>query len=581
MKPRYLAVVASLLLAVTAVSTPPAAAEPSRRGADLVSLSGSPVEMVYSADGASIFVVTDPGKEREYRLDVIRVSTGKTVSSRRLPEFLPGSISLAMSPRRDLLLLGYFRSAGNPVASARVLDPNTGADRPVEVPMQYTDGILFNLDGSRFYTFTKGWGDSPAVLAAYNTSSLAPLGTAEVEPPEVVAAPLADRYLMTVTRYSPELKKYLDIPSIYDATTLQPLAQGRTEVKDCLSFSPSGDRVYGQTTDARGIATLSAFDPATLAVIASTPLGISVACSPRTYDYPGTMPLALSPDGSRAYVTTNGLLHEDPWIAVIDTRTMTLIGRLPAAGPTSIFGMSPDGQTLWLSPGKNTLRAVSTSAIEAVPPTWLGNGDALAALPGVQSVEGHINNLLSGPFVARHREKEDEGWEVQVEVIRTPEATRITRTPYGGPWIGSVTYDTPSLVCTRKLSLESPATLSADRRAKFRCRSRAPQTYMPTRDADFAALLPTRAHQTRIDTLDFIAVDQNAGNPNPRTLSVVTHRFEYDDVDMPEPPLWLDYTIAPGKATITGLLDDGDWRGEVQILTQGIPRLPKVTSLKR
>ena len=104
---------------------------------------------------------------------------------------------------------------------------------------------------------------------------------------------------------------------------------------------------------------------------------------------------------------------------------------------------------------------------------------------------------------------------------------------------------------------------------------------MPTRDADFAALLPTRAHQTRIDTLDFIAVDQNAGNPNPRTLSVVTHRFEYDDVDRPEPPLWLDYTIAPGKATITGLLDDGDWRGEVQILTQGIPRLPKVTSLKR
>jgi len=580
MRNRYLAMVASLLLAVTAVSTPPAAAEPSRRGAGLVSLSGSPVAMVYSADGASIFVVTDPDKEREYRLDVIRVSTGKTVSSRRLPEFLPGSISLAMSPRRDLLLLGYVRSAGNPVASARVLDPNTGADRPVDVPMPYTDGVVFNLDGSRFYAL-RGTFSPAEAFAAYDSSSLAPLGTTEVKNGQIFAAPLADRYLTTVTTYFPELKKYLDIPSIYDAATLQLLAQGTTQVEDCLSFSPSGDRVYGQTTDARGIATLSAFDPATLAVIASTPLGISVECSARKFDYPGTMPLSLSPDGSRAYVTTNGLLREDPWIAVIDTRTMTLIGRLPAAGATRIFGMSPDGQTLWLSPGKNALRAVSTSAIEAVPPTWLGNGDELAALPGVQSVEGHINNLLSGPFVARQREKGDEGWEVQVEVIRTPEATRITRTPYGGPWIGSVTYDTPSLVCTRKLSLESPATLSADRRAKFRCRSRAPQTYMPTRDADFAALLPTRAHQTQIDTLDFIAVDQNAGNPNPRTLSVVTHRFEYDDVQEPEPPLWLDYTIAPGKATITGIVDDDDWLNEVQISTKGIPRLPPVTSLRR
>lgn len=580
MKPRYLAVAACLLLAVTAVSTPPAAAEPSRRGADLVSLSGSPVEMVYSADGASIFVVTHPGKEREYRLDVIRVSTGKTASSRRLPEFLPGSISLAMSPRRDLLLLGYVRSAGNPVASARVLDPNTGADRPVDVPMQYTDGILFNLDGSRFYAL-RGTFSPAEAFAAYDSSSLAPLGTTEVKNGQIFAAPLADRYLTTVTTYFPELKKYLDIPSIYDAATLQLLAQGTTQVEDCLSFSPSGDRVYGQTTDARGIETLSAFDPATLAVIASTPLGVSVACSPQPFDYPGTMPLSLSPDGSRAYVTTNGLLHEDPWIAVIDTRTMTLIGRLPAAGATSIFGMSPDGQTLWLSPGKNALRAVSTSAIEAVPPTWLGNGDELAALPGVQSVEGHINNLLSGPFVARQREKGDEGWEVQVEVIRTPEATRITRTPYGGPSIGSVTYDTPSLVCTRKISLESPATLSADRRAKFRCRSRAPQTYVPTRDADFAALLPTRAHQTRIDTLDFIAVDQNAGNPNPRTLSVVTHRFEYDDVRRPEMPIWLDYTIAPGKATIAGIVDEADWLNEVQISTQGVPRLPPVASLRR
>jgi len=104
---------------------------------------------------------------------------------------------------------------------------------------------------------------------------------------------------------------------------------------------------------------------------------------------------------------------------------------------------------------------------------------------------------------------------------------------------------------------------------------------VPTRDADFAALLPTRAHQTQIDTLDFIAVDQNAGNPNPRTLSVVTHRFEYDDVQEPEPPLWLDYTIAPGKATITGIVDDDDWLNEVQISTKGIPRLPPVTSLRR
>lgn len=580
MKRRYLAVVASVLLAVTAVSTRPAAAEPSRRGAGLVSLSGSPVAMVYSADGASIFVVTDPDKEREYRLDVIRVSTGKTVSSRRLPGFapLPGSMSLAMSPRRDLLLLGHVRSAGKPVWSARVLDPNTGADWPVDVPMQHTEALLFNLDGSRFYASSSPWRGE---FAAYNSSSLAPLGTAEVKNVRIFAAPLADRYLTTTVMYFPELQAHLDIPSIYDAATLQPLVHGTTEVKDCLSFSPSGDRAYGQTTDARGIETLSAFDPATLAVIASTPLGISVACSPQQFDAPGALPLSLSPDGSRAYVTTNGLLREDRWIAVIDTRTMTLIGRLPAAGATRIFGMSPDGQTLWLSAGKNALRAISTSATEAVPPTWLGNGDELAALPGVQSVEGHINNLLSGPFVAQQREKGDEGWEVQVEVIRTPEATRITRTPYGGPWIGSVTYDTPSLVCTRELSWESPATLSEDRRAKFRCRSRPPQTYVPTRDADFAALLPTRAHQTRIDTLDFIAVDQNAGNPNPRTLSVVTHRFEYDDVRRPEMPIWLDYTIAPGKATITGIVDEDDRLNEVQISTQGVPRLPPVTSLRR
>lgn len=126
------------------------------------------------------------------------------------------------------------------------------------------------------------------------------------------------------------------------------------------SPAPAGgpDRVYvinRESDVGRLDDSVSVVDPATNAVVAT--VGV------RT----GPTDLAVSPDGSRAYVTTQGDRTGIGSVLVIDTATNALVAGVSGLGPyvigrLSAVAVSPDGTQLYVTnPGRNAVLVIDTA----------------------------------------------------------------------------------------------------------------------------------------------------------------------------------------------------------------------------
>ena len=122
-----------------------------------------------------------------------------------------------------------------------------------------------------------------------------------------------------------------------------------------VAVSPDGTRAY-VTNDGDG--TVSVIDTSTNTVIDTIPVG----SNPRG--------VAVSPDGTRAYVTNDG----DGTVSVIDTSTNTVIDTIPVGSNPRGVAVSPDGTRAYVTNGTppNPLVAGSGSGQLSVIDTTIG-----------------------------------------------------------------------------------------------------------------------------------------------------------------------------------------------------------------
>jgi DNA-binding beta-propeller fold protein YncE len=103
-----------------------------------------------------------------------------------------------------------------------------------------------------------------------------------------------------------------------------------------IIFSPDGGRAYVTTM----VNTLLVIDIRNRSVISSIPIT-------DLFSGTGVEQMALSPDGSTLYVGRNARTDSTA-VAIVDTKSLSVIGFLPIEGRVFILRISPDGHTLYV-----------------------------------------------------------------------------------------------------------------------------------------------------------------------------------------------------------------------------------------
>jgi YVTN family beta-propeller protein len=138
-----------------------------------------------------------------------------------------------------------------------------------------------------------------------------------------------------------------------------------------VAVSPDGSKVYVSNLQATAIpSTVSVIDTATNKVIAAIPVGI----------YPEGM--AVTPDGSKVYVAQN---TRPGTVSVIDTATNTVTAAIPVGSAPIGVAVSPDGSKVYVTNADSdsvSVIATATNTVTAVIPVGAGfNPNSVAATP--------------------------------------------------------------------------------------------------------------------------------------------------------------------------------------------------------
>jgi YVTN family beta-propeller protein len=124
--------------------------------------------------------------------------------------------------------------------------------------------------------------------------------------------------------------------------------------------------------------TVSVIDTATNAVVATVPVG----GSPRQ--------VAITPDGTRAYVTNVGAL------SVIDTATNTVVGSVPLAGSPGVVAITPDGTRAYVTIGFVTNGIVSV--IDTATNTEVASVPFVGSVSGVAITPDGTRAYVANPY---------------------------------------------------------------------------------------------------------------------------------------------------------------------------------------
>lgn len=109
---------------------------------------------------------------------------------------------------------------------------------------------------------------------------------------------------------------------------------------------------------------------------------------------PGSLSIAISPNGTRVYTATNFFLIE---IFVIDTASNTIIAKIPAGGAPPFVAVTPDGTRLYIigNTGELAVKVVDTSTNSLVTKIPTGDGMfgvAFGTLPPVPHTKDDCKN---------------------------------------------------------------------------------------------------------------------------------------------------------------------------------------------
>ena len=307
-----------------------------------VPLAGSPFNIVVSPDGSFAWVDSHTYDAATDSSSVLIIDTAtNTTTSVPVPG---GAFVVAISPDSQHVYAGLVNlSGGTAVNSVTSIDPVTGATTTVAQWTGYatSDWFAFSPDRQHFYATTYPDAGSPNILAV----SLPPTGA-----PVIVHAPDPTTGVVTGALNAVDA----DGDTLSYTVTDEPSNGSVTFNADgTFSYTPSGPS-HTATTDTFTVTVTDGHGGA-------TPISVSVPVTPTTIGndeiafslYKRPLDVAITPDGTRAYVISYGQNSLD----VIDTNpfspsynTVTPLVDLYAIFVTpNRLAISPDGKRAYIT----------------------------------------------------------------------------------------------------------------------------------------------------------------------------------------------------------------------------------------
>jgi YVTN family beta-propeller protein len=126
-----------------------------------------------------------------------------------------------------------------------------------------------------------------------------------------------------------------------------------------VAVSPDGSKVYVTN---RGTGTVSVIDTATNIVIATIPVGLN------------PIGVAVKPNGSKVYVATDDF-NTRPIVSVIDTATNIVIATIAVGLSPNGVAVKPDGSKVYVASfDANTVSVIDTATNIVIATIPVGNG---------------------------------------------------------------------------------------------------------------------------------------------------------------------------------------------------------------
>jgi DNA-binding beta-propeller fold protein YncE len=258
-----------------------------------------PMAIALSADGARLYVahMTIRSNRPVSTVSALDTATMQVVATFRAPQD-PMLYSLAVSPDGQRLYLGEY-------GTVALLDPRSFATMATIKAGPWPLSMAFRPDGERLYVAN---GDPKPSTSNHLAGGLTIIDT-------------ATNKALTVLDVSP--------------------------LTEFVTVSPDGRRIYALGCD--NCQDYAVPPMSTLKVIDADTLQVSVVREPgRSINR-----AALSPDGTRLYVTSSALWGWVPRVDVYDTAANEVVGRVAISDANHVFAdqpvVSPDGQQVYLT----------------------------------------------------------------------------------------------------------------------------------------------------------------------------------------------------------------------------------------
>lgn len=285
-----------------------------------------PVGVAVSDDGTRLYVTNGIGA-----VSAFDTATNARITTLRVGSVTPsGGFGLALSPNDKRL---YVANANADTITV-VNTTRIPAESPTPVG-DYPESVTISPDGSRAYVANEG-SDSVSVIDTTTRAVVATIPVGE-GPRSVAVTPDGSRAY--VTNFFDHTVTVIDTTDNSVVTTI-PLTG---EFPIGVAVSPDGSYAYV------GVASSGPSVKSAVEVI-DTGSNTSTGVIPFTVDSTSGHSIAFSPDGTRAYVTTDvGGFIGPPGprqLAIIDTTTETAIASIPNGGDEGV-AVTPDGTRVY------------------------------------------------------------------------------------------------------------------------------------------------------------------------------------------------------------------------------------------
>lgn len=282
-----------------------------------------------------------------------------------------GAYELALTPDQSQIYV-----ADSSADTVSVIDTATNAVVATIKVESFPDGVAVTPNGALVYVANNG-GNNPAsnTVSVINTDTNTVVQTVTVGPAPFLPKVTPDGTHVYVANQNNTIS-VIDTATNTVSATIQLSAEATG-----LAFTPSGAFAYVAENTNPGAVVVLAIPANTVA--ATIPLGEGTA---------NPIKVAITPDGSLAYVTNLGSNN----VSVINTSTNTVLATIPVGSEPYGIVASPDGSVIYAgNAGDSTISIISTATNSVISTLPIAGGVTGIAVGGAPPVNEQITQPLS------------------------------------------------------------------------------------------------------------------------------------------------------------------------------------------